>query len=74
MKSRFLTLLGLLAGAFATSALAGSEEGSYNPPNPVVEEPYKFSAEFTVEQAYLGGADVQRGRRDVSDYDEYYSN
>ena len=26
-----------------------------------MEEPYKFSAEFTVEQAYLGGADVQRG-------------
>ncbi len=74
MKSRFLTLLGFLAGAFAGSAFAGSEQDSYNPPNSVVEEPYKFSAEFTVEQAYLGGADVQRGRRDVSDYDEYYSN
>ena len=38
------------------------------------KQPYKFPAEFTIEQAYLGGADVQRGTRSVKDFDEYYSN
>lgn len=74
MNSRFLTFAGLLAGAFAASAFAGSDQDFSKASNPIVEEPYKFSAEFTVEQAYLGGADVQRGGRSVSDFDEYYSN
>jgi len=39
-----------------------------------VEEPYRFSAEFAIEQAYLGGSDVARGQRAVNNFDEYYSN
>lgn len=74
MNSRFLTFAGLLTSAFVSSAFAGSDQDFSKASNPIVEEPYKFSAEFTVEQAYLGGADVQRGGRSVSDFDEYYSN
>src|SRR5437870_1335746 len=33
-----------------------------------------FFAEFDLEQTYIGGADVQRGARDVNNLDEYYSN
>jgi hypothetical protein len=74
MNSRFIALTGLLSSAFAVSAFAGSDKDYSTTSNEVVEEPYRFSAEFTIEQAYIGGGDVQRGGRAVSDFDEYYSN
>ncbi len=73
MKARlFLTLLGL--GAFAVSALAGPVTETSSAESEAVETPFKFSAEFTLEQAYLGGGEVARGHRSVNDLDEYYSN
>jgi hypothetical protein len=75
MNSRFLLLTGLLSTALAAPLFAGDDKQiSTTAQNEVVEEPYKFSAEFTIEQAYLGGADVQRSGRKVDDFDEYYSN
>ncbi|MEP6686579.1 MAG: DUF6268 family outer membrane beta-barrel protein [Verrucomicrobiota bacterium] len=74
MNSRFLALAGLISSAFAASAFAGSDKDFSKASNEVVEEPYRFSAEFTIEQAYIGGSDVQRGGRAVTDFDEYYSN
>jgi hypothetical protein len=74
MNSPFLALVGLFSSALAVSAFAGSDKDFSTASNEVVEEPYKFSAEFTIEQAYIGGADVQRGGRAVNDFDEYYSN
>ena len=76
MNSRFLALAfaGLISSAFAVSAFAGGEQNYSTASKEVAEVPYRFSAEFTIEQAYIGGADVQRGGRAVSDFDEYYSN
>ncbi len=75
MNSRYFYLAGLLSLALAAPLFAGDDKQiSTATGNEVVEEPYKFSAEFTIEQAYLGGADVQRGNRQVTDFDEYYSN
>lgn len=74
MNSRLL-LASLLMSGLATPLFAGDDkQTSSATQSEAVEEPYKFSAEFTIEQAYLGGADVQRGRRQVDDFDEYYSN
>jgi len=73
MNSRLLLALGLISSTLTLPLFAGDKEIS-TPSDAVVEEPYKFSAEFTIEQAYLGGADVRRAARDVNDYDEYYSN
>lgn len=75
MNARYYFLSGLLFTALAAPLLAGDgKEMSTATGNEIVEEPYRFSAEFTIEQAYLGGADVQRGGRTVNDFDEYYSN
>ena len=74
MNSRFFALAGLISSVFVASVFAGSGKDFSAASDAVVEEPYKFSAEFTIEQAYVGGADVQRAGRVVSDYDEYYSN
>jgi len=74
MTSRFSFLAGLIFCVFAAPAWSGSDQEISSAPHEVVEQPYKFSAEFTIEQAYLGGADVQRGTRSVNDFDEYYSN
>ena len=75
MTLRLFILLDLLCSALALSLFAGEDKQSATPPNePVVEEPYRFSAEFAIEQAYLGGADVARGQRAVNNFDEYYSN
>jgi hypothetical protein len=74
MNSRLL-LASLVMSGLATPLLAGDDKQiSSTTESEAVEEPYKFSAEFTIEQAYLGGADVQRGGRHVDDFDEYYSN
>jgi hypothetical protein len=75
MKSPFLYLAGLFSSFLAASLFAGDDKQiASTTQEEAVEEPYKFSAEFTIEQAYLGGADVQRGGRHVDDFDEYYSN
>lgn len=73
MNLRLLALVGLISCACAAPLLAGDKEISAAA-DAVAEVPYRFSAEFTVEQAYTGGAHVQRGGRLVRDYDEYYSN
>jgi hypothetical protein len=75
MKSRTVFLVALISGAVTAPLFAGDGKEIYSPPNETVaEEPYKCPAEFTIEQAYIGGADVQRGNRRVDDFDEYYSN
>jgi opacity protein-like surface antigen len=76
MNLRLLFLSSLSLSLLTTSLLAGEGKEIASPPNePVLEdEPYRFSAEFTIEQAYLGGSDVERGNRQVNDFDEYYSN
>jgi opacity protein-like surface antigen len=75
MKSHLLFLIGLVSGAVTAPLFAGDGKETYSSPNePAVEAPYRFSAEFTIEQAYIGGADVQRANRRVDNFDEYYSN
>src|ERR1041384_2573602 len=74
MNFRFFLTLGLISSALTVPLFAGDKQIASTASDAVVEEPYKFSAEFTIEQAYLGGADVRRAARDVNDYDEYYSN
>src|SRR5450432_71114 len=74
MKLRFLVLTGLLSNVLAAPIFAGTDGKEVSAASEAVEVPYRFSAEFTFEQAYLGGADVRRGGRAVNDYDEYYSN
>src|SRR4029078_4340886 len=77
MTSRSFLFLALICSAPITTLLAGGAKdfsASSTTAADTIEEPYKFSAEFTIEQAYLGDADVQRGGREVNDFDEYYSN
>lgn len=74
MNFRFIALLGLISSASIAPLFAGDGKDFSTSSDAVVEEPFKFAAEFTIEQAYIGGGDVQRGGRLVSDYDEYYSN
>ncbi len=74
MNYRFLALVTLISCACAAPLFAGSGKDFSTTSEAVVEEPYQFSAEFTIEQAYIGGAEVQRGARKVDDFDEYYSN
>lgn len=76
MKSRILFLAGLFF-ALVTPLFAGEDDKQLNATeqDQMVEQPYHFSAEFDIEQAYLGGTgEVSRGNRKVNDYDEYYSN
>src|SRR5260221_2496276 len=73
MNSRLLALVALIASGLAAPLFAGVNEISAAP-DEAVEKPFSFPSEFGLEQAYVGGADVSRGRRNVSDYDEYYSN
>ncbi|HEY3663792.1 MAG TPA: hypothetical protein VGL24_11620, partial [Chthoniobacterales bacterium] len=68
MNARYLFLAALLSTVLAAPLFAGDDKQVAT--SDIVEEPYKFSAEFTIEQAYLGGADVQRGNRSVTDLDE----
>ncbi|MDQ3198386.1 MAG: DUF6268 family outer membrane beta-barrel protein [Verrucomicrobiota bacterium] len=75
MKSRFLFLAGLISSALVTPLWAGDgKQMTATEADQITEVPYRFSAEFTIEQAYIGGSDVQRGNRSVNDFDEYYSN
>jgi hypothetical protein len=72
MKLRPLFLTVVLLSAI--SSFAGPVEQSVPPPNEEVEVPFRFSGEFTIEQVYIGGAEVKRDNRTVNDFDEYYSN
>ena len=74
MTFRIAALVGLISSMCATPLLFAGSDNFSAAKDTVVETPYRFSAEFTIEQAYIGGADLQRGGRLVSDYDEYYSN
>ncbi|MEO8440543.1 MAG: DUF6268 family outer membrane beta-barrel protein [Spartobacteria bacterium] len=75
MTSRFLLFAALVSTAWAAPLFAGDDKQiAPTAENGVAEQPYKFSAEFTIEQAYIGDAEVQRGNRVVDDFDEYYSN
>ena len=75
MKLRLLVLAGLLSSALATPLFAGDgKQMTATEADQITEVPYRFSAEFTIEQAYIGDSDVQRGNRDVNDFSEYYSN
>lgn len=74
MNYRLIALVGLISSVCAAPLFAGSDQVSSTASAAVLEEPYTFSAEFTIEQAYIGGADVRRAARDVNGYDEYYSN
>ncbi len=74
MNSRFFALVGLISSALAAPLYAGTDKEVSPVANEAVEQPYQFSAEFGLEQAYIGGADVRRGGREVNDFDEYYSN
>jgi uncharacterized protein DUF6268 len=71
----FLLAIFISSGSVA-ALLAGSAKdfSTSSTADAVAEEPFKFSAEFTLEQAYIGDADVARGGRAVNDFDEYYSN
>ena len=61
--------------AFASPLLAGDgKEIAPAEATEAVEEPFNFSGEFEIEQAYLGNGEVSRGARDVKDFNEYYSN
>ena len=74
MRPRFI-FPGFLTCALAVSALAGDgQELAPVTDNEPVEEPFKFSGEFEIDQAFLGNGEVARGRRTVNDFDEYYSN
>ena len=68
-------LPGLFSCALALPIVAG-EDKAVAPvtSNETVEQPFKFSAEFDIEQAYLGDGEVARGERRVTDFNEYYSN
>ncbi|MGH8094725.1 MAG: DUF6268 family outer membrane beta-barrel protein [Chthoniobacterales bacterium] len=73
MNLRIFLLVGLISSTASAPVFAGDAKEAYPPVSePVVEEPFKFSGEFDLEGAYLGGADVQRGRRSVNNYDESY--
>src|SRR6267142_1379155 len=74
MKFRASLASGLLSSVLAASAFAGSDKNLTSETTAEAPVPFRFSAEFDLEQTYIGGADVQRGARDVNDLDEYYSN
>lgn len=75
MNGRFLFLTGLLCSALVAPLFAGDgKQLTAVEQSEIAEVPYRFSAEFTVEQAYLGEADVERGSRHVEDFDEDHSN
>ena len=74
MISRFLFFAGLIFSVFVAPAFAGVDQGISAPLDEAAEKTFQFPFEFGIEQAYLGGADVQRGGRAVNDFDEYYSN
>ena len=75
MNSRTL-LVGLLSCGMISSLLAGKDKALVpeTAENATVEEPFSFSGEFEIDQAYLGDGEVARGARHVSDLGEYYSN
>ena len=73
MNFRASFFAGLVSAALAASTFAGSEKNVAGETSAETSEPDKFSAEFDLEQAYIGGTDVQRSDRHVNGLDEYYS-
>src|SRR6266699_7226896 len=61
-----------LAAALACSqsTFAGEDK---NVTAAIEQQPFQLSAEFDVDQAYVGEGEVERGSRTVDDIDEYYS-
>ena len=39
----------------------------------IEHQPFQLSAEFDIDQAYVGEGEVERGNRSVDDLEEYYS-
>ena len=74
MNVRLFFFAATFSAAAAFQALAGSEQEVVRQEETSTAEPVHFPAEFDLELSYLGGADVQRGARNVNDLDEYYSN
>jgi opacity protein-like surface antigen len=74
MNFRSLFAVPLVSAALATAVFAGSDKEISSAAPEITSEPYEFSAEFDLEGAYIGGADVRRSGREVNDLDEIYSN
>jgi opacity protein-like surface antigen len=75
VRSRHLILSLVFLWGFVLPAVGGAvDQAAPSANEEVVEQPYKFSAEFDIDQAYLGDGDVARGHRHVDNFDEYYSN
>src|SRR5262245_4783434 len=74
MNTRLLFLNLVALPVLALSSFGGPVSETSSGAAEAVETPFKLSAEFTFEQAYLGGGEVKRGNRSVDDLDEYYSN
>src|SRR4051812_31365297 len=72
-RSFFVSLVSALSLPALAGPLENETSSTSSEPTPI-EEPFKFSAEFTLEQTYVGGSEVKRGSRTVNDFDEYYSN
>ena len=74
MNLRILSLTLIFLPLLGLSSQAGPVAEPAPPNEEQMEVPFRFSGEFTVEQAYVGGAEVERANRRVTDFDEYYSN
>jgi hypothetical protein len=71
MKLR--ALLCALVGTLPLLAFAGPEPQTVSDASAITAPPFRFSGEITVEQSYVGDADVARDARDVDDFDELYT-
>jgi len=68
-------LVCLLAAFFPPCSFGGDGKAVLNPetsaaPAPEPTPEFRFSAEYNIEETYIGGSDVARGRHDVNDFDE----
>jgi hypothetical protein len=62
--------------ACSRSTFAGDTDKNVTAENTtaaIEQQPFQLSAEFDVEQAYVGEGEVERGSRSVDNIDEYYS-
>jgi hypothetical protein len=65
----------LLASFVSPRSFAGDGKAVLNPeastaPAPEPTPEFRFSAEYNIEETYIGGSDVARGRHEVNDFDE----
>ena len=51
---------------------AGDGKTVFSSQEPTIESPpqFRFSAEYNIEETYIGDSDVARGRHEVRDFDE----